>query len=78
MKGYLKIIRQCLFKRCINLKKVIIPESVKLIEPHAFSECRKLESVRLPNLTGQDYISGEVVVDISNKEALAKALAAFQ
>ncbi|MFR1706603.1 hypothetical protein [Eubacterium callanderi] len=57
---------------------MIIPESVKLIEPHAFSECRKLESVRLPNLTGQDYISGEVVVDISNKEALAKALAAFQ
>lgn len=44
-----KVIGTIAFKGCNNLKKVILPESIKEIQPSAFEDCLNLSEIILPN-----------------------------
>jgi hypothetical protein len=66
------IIGLCAFLGCINLRSVVIPKSVNVIDGYAFSECSSLTSITIPdsviNICSYAFCSCENLksVDISN------------
>ena len=45
----LKEIRQSCFYNCANLKTIVLPDSIELIDSLAFSQCKQLASVNIPS-----------------------------
>ena len=45
---WIKRVKKCAFRNCINLRKVIIEGNIKEIAPETFSGCQSLQSIILP------------------------------
>ncbi len=52
-----EVIEDSAFENNVNLQKIILPDSLKRIEAHAFAHCAKLASINLPE--GLEYIGEE-------------------
>lgn len=45
----IKILDNCVFEKCYHLKMVMLPESLKVIRPFAFADCKELNSLAIPS-----------------------------
>ena len=45
----IRIIEECAFAGCKQLKSIILPESIEIIKNRAFCDCTKLTSINLPD-----------------------------
>ena len=54
--GEVTTVAQYLFRDCVNLKSVVLSESVEDIDNYAFSGCSSLETIEMPGVTSiSDY-----------------------
>ena len=68
------------FWNCNNIKKIEIPNSVKVIEKQAFYKCKKLEKVKLGNnveTIGNAAFKQQILRMLNSKQCKAMGVAAF-